>query len=52
MFDITKNIHKAKIIDESLRFVLIKTKRELKMAKRRKKKKGKKKKGKKRRRRR
>ena len=52
MFDITKNINKAKTIDESLWFVLIKTKRELKMAKRRKRKKGKKKKAKKRRRRR
>ena len=52
MFDIYDNNYKTQTIGESLWFVLIKTKRELKMAKRRKKKKGKKKKAKKRRRRR
>ena len=51
MFDIAKNIHKAKNTKRIIRFVLIKTKKGPQMAKRRKKKKGKKRKGKKRRRR-
>ena len=50
MFDIYDNNYKTQTIGESLWFVLIKTKRELKMAKRRKKKKKGKKRRKKRRR--
>ena len=52
MFDIAKNIHKAKNTKRIIRFVLIKTKKGADMAKRRKKKKGKKKAKKRRRRRR